>query len=59
MRYCEMCDAWVRQKECPKCGADTVKAPNCYQCDGDGYDGIKNCPRCGGGGKERHKPMEA
>lgn len=25
-RYCGMCDAWVRGKECPKCGADTDKA---------------------------------
>ena len=22
-RYCGMCDAWVRGKECPHCGADT------------------------------------
>lgn len=25
----------------------------CFQCDGDGYDGIHNCPRCGGSGQER------
>jgi hypothetical protein len=25
-RYCEMCDAWVKGKECPACGADTQKA---------------------------------
>jgi hypothetical protein len=25
-RYCGMCDAWVKGKECPKCGADTDKA---------------------------------
>jgi hypothetical protein len=24
-RYCEMCDDWTRKRECPKCGADTVK----------------------------------
>lgn len=21
--YCGMCDAWVKGRECPKCGADT------------------------------------
>lgn len=26
---------------------------NCYQCDGDGFVGSQNCPRCGGCGKER------
>lgn len=25
-RYCEMCDEWMRPKECPKCGAETVRA---------------------------------
>ncbi len=23
LRYCEMCDAWVKGRECPQCGADT------------------------------------
>ena len=26
-RYCEPCDAYVTGRECPKCGADTVKVP--------------------------------
>lgn len=26
LRYCPMCDEWVKGKECPKCGADTDKA---------------------------------
>ncbi len=25
-RYCEMCDEWMRQSECPACGMPTVKA---------------------------------
>ena len=25
-RYCEMCDEWMRARECRKCGAPTVKA---------------------------------
>ena len=25
-RYCEMCDEWVSKRECPMCGAVTVKA---------------------------------
>jgi hypothetical protein len=30
-------------------------AEACYQCDGDGFgpNCVGNCPRCGGGGKER------
>ncbi len=27
MRYCEMCDKAVTEKECPDCGADTVPVP--------------------------------
>jgi predicted RNA-binding protein with PUA domain len=25
-RYCEMCDVWIRLRECPACGATTVPA---------------------------------
>lgn len=25
-RYCPGCDAWVKGRECPACGADTMKA---------------------------------
>lgn len=25
-RYCGPCDAWVKGRECPKCGADTDAA---------------------------------
>lgn len=34
----------------------TATREDCYQCDGDGYAGIHNCPRCGGSGKEVPPP---
>lgn len=37
MRYCELCDRWVRQVDCPQCGAGTVpqvRAPRpCAECE--------------------------
>lgn len=34
-------------------GAKSGTREDCFQCDGEGMIGIHNCPRCGGGGKER------
>lgn len=36
LRYCGMCDEWVKGRECPKCGADTdapERATGCPECD--------------------------
>lgn len=62
MRFCELCERMTRRKDCPECGADTVKYTllECYQCEGDGYgpNYVGNCPVCGGGGKVRQAANE-